>query len=125
MRGYVRGAGTLLAFSFFLALINSCSLNNGILKPSCTIFPIHLVEYTWLPQPPFDQRAPLIFRSTGVLEVAGVHDSITYTLQDCDRLEIINHNRYSLEHWHIKRLTDVLLDIHYPQGYTVHYTRAR
>ncbi len=121
----MKGAVALLSVSFFLALVNSCSLNNGILRPSCTVFHIHLVECKWQPTGLYAATSSIYFRSLGNIEIQGEKDSITYTLNDCNLLEVTNHTKSSYEEWTIEKLTDIDLEIQYPDGKKVSYLKAQ
>ncbi|MDZ4844907.1 MAG: hypothetical protein SH857_05080 [Chitinophagales bacterium] len=123
MRGLIRGVSMLVALSFSLALLHSCSLDNGILKPSCLIFEFDLNEKWWYPQD--NSAQPIFFRSNGRLLVEGQTDTLTFLLQNCNKLMITNENQLTEEQWVIKYITDTDLQLLYPDNRLVLYLRNK
>ena len=123
MRGLIRGVASLFVLSFLLALLHSCSLDNGILKPSCLIFEVDLNEKWWYPQ---DNSAhPLYFRSNGRLIIEGQTDTMTFLLQNCNKLIVTNENKLTKEQWVIKYITDTDLQLQYPDNNVALYLRKK
>ena len=123
MRGLTRGVVSLCALSFLLALLHSCSLDNGILKPSCLIFEVDLNEKWWYPQD--NTSRPLYFRNNGLLMIEGQTDSVTFILENCNKLAITNKKQFTEEQWVIKYITDTDLQLQYPDDKLVTYLRKK
>jgi len=123
MRGLIRGFAILFAISFSLALLHSCSLDNGILKPSCLIFEVDLDEKWWYPED--NSARPLYFRSNGRLLIEGETDTLTFRLQNCNKLAVTNENQLTEEEWVIKYITDTDLQLQYPDHKLLTYKRKR
>lgn len=123
MRGVFKGSVFLFLLSFSLAVLHSCSLDNHILKPSCLIFEIDLNEKWWLPQDSAYQ--PLYFRSNGRLRIEGKTDTLTFLLENCNKLAITNNSMLTAEEWAIKRITENDLHLQFPDEKVVMYLRKR
>lgn len=123
MRGLIRGATLLFAVSFSLSVFHSCSLDNGILKPSCLVFEFDLNEKWWYPQTA--SAHPLYFKSNGRLMIEGQTDTLTFVLENCNKLMVTNENQLTEEQWVIKYITDTDLQLQYPDSKVVLYKRKK
>jgi hypothetical protein len=82
----------LTLVSFFVALVHSCSLNNNILTPPCKVFETDLTDRC------------IYFDSDGTCVKRNSTDSITYTLNNCNKLNIVNHTLMQTEELNIGKL---------------------
>ena len=124
MRELMKGGAFLLFISFLLALIQSCSMDNSIIKPACFIYEIDLDEKWWYPQDK-PEESPLYFQANGLLKIEGQADSITFRIENCNKLRITNLATHSQELWTIKAVTGAVLYIQYPVKGLVTYSRNR
>lgn len=94
---------TMLAMVF--ALVHACSLNNDILRPSCEVFEVEMVDKWWAPQGSKADNK-IMFKSNGLLmETDPAHgwmhksaeDSVSYTLTNCNKLVVTNHTSGDIE----------------------------
>lgn len=123
MRGLTKGGIALFIISFFISLFHSCTLDNGILKPSCLVFEIDLNEKWWHPHD--NASKAIYFRSNGMVVMDGVTDTITFTLENCNKLYIANQRALTEEIWVIKRITDQELQLQFPNDKLVLYQRKQ
>lgn len=94
---------TMLAMVF--ALVHACSLNNDILRPSCEVFEVELVEKWWAPQGTKADNK-IMFKANGqLLETNPANgwmhksatDSVSYSLTNCNQLVVTNHTTGDVE----------------------------
>ncbi len=95
---------TMLAMVF--ALVHACSLNNEILRPSCEVFEVEMVDKWWSPQGTHKSSNKIMFKSNGQIEETipdngwmhkSAGDSVSYSLTDCNKLVITNHTSGDIE----------------------------
>lgn len=121
MRGVFRGFIALTIVSFLLTLLHSCTLDNGILKPSCLVFEVDLNEKWWYPQDHAEK--PIYFKSNGDIRMNGRTDTLTFIIENCNKIMVTDHHANTEEQWVIKRITDVELSLQYPNDKLVMYQR--
>ena len=94
----------LTLVSFFVALVHSCSLNNGILTPPCKVFEADLTDRWWYPETG-SLNDGIYFKSDGwCMKRNAPGDSITYTLQNCNKVQITNHTIMQVQELNIGKL---------------------
>jgi hypothetical protein len=93
----------LTLVSFFVALVHSCSLNNNILTPPCKVFETDLTDRWWYPEAG-SVNDGIYFDSDGTCVKRNSTDSITYTLNNCNKLNIVNHTLMQTEELNIGKL---------------------
>jgi len=119
----MRGVYSLLAVSFLLAILQACQ-DNHILKPSCRVFEIDLIEKWWYPvESSGGEFSKIFFAVDGQIIVPFENDFANYTLENCNSIRVENSADLSLDHWTIKRLTDKELTISYDRDNTITYSR--
>lgn len=91
----------LVVIALVFATMQSCSLNNDILKPNCEVFEVELVEKAWHPA---DNREQLIFHSNHRLEVNNSQEDITWEISNCNTVMVTNHTAGTLQAWTIDNL---------------------
>ena len=109
---------TMLAMVF--AMVHACSLNNDILRPSCEVFEVELVEKWWAPQGTTKSENKIMFKSNGrLMETDPAHgwmhktaeDSVSYSLTDCNKLVITNHTSGDIEEMEVYDLMPDVMTI--------------
>jgi len=120
----VKSGVVLLMVSFFLALLQACTQDNGILKPACTVSEVDLDEKWWYPQDNITEPA-IYFRSNGLINIEGQSDSVSFKLSNCNKIVVTTLANGSSEMWVIKRITNEELSIQYPAKGMVTYDRTR
>jgi len=93
----------LTLVSLFVALVHSCSLNNEILTPPCKIFEADLTDRWWYPENG-NSKTGIYFASNGNCMKKSSNDSLTYTLQSCNKINIINHTQSTTEQMELGKL---------------------
>jgi hypothetical protein len=93
----------LTIVAFFIALVHSCSLNNGIITPPCKVFEVDLTDRWWYPVSGSVDDG-IFFASNGTCRKRNSDDNMTYTLQNCNRVSIQNHTQNSIEIMEIGKL---------------------
>jgi hypothetical protein len=101
--------------------MHSCTLDNHILKPSCLVFEIDLDEKWWYPED--DNYKPVFFGSNGYIRTEGLTDSLTFSLENCNKIMVMDHIAIKEEQWVIKRITQEELHLEYPNDRLVKYNR--
>jgi len=124
MREFVKGVVMLVSISFLLALIQACSLDNGILKPLCPVLEMDLDERWWYPQN-IPAEPALYFQANGLIKVEGQTDSLSFVLENCNKLNVTNLTAGTEAQWVIKSIIDDVLSIQFPARGTVIYSRKR
>ncbi len=93
----------LTVVAFILAVFHACSLNNNILTPNCKVFEADLVDRWWY-QVGETKENGIYFSSMGKCMKRNSTDSLTYTLTNCNKLNITNHTKFSHETLEIGKL---------------------
>ncbi|CAN5300926.1 hypothetical protein BH09BAC1_BH09BAC1_31050 [soil metagenome] len=88
------------------ALVHACSLNNEILRPSCEVFEVEMVDKWWAAQGTYKSDNKIMFKSDGqLMETDAAHgwmhknaaDSVSYSLTNCNKLVVTNHTSGDIE----------------------------
>ncbi len=122
MRDTMRGLIALAIVAFLFSMLHSCSLDNHILKPSCVVFEVDIVEKWWMPKESGEQR--VFFGSNGYMKMDGISDSVTFSIENCNKIMVTNLSANTMEQWVIKYITDKDLHITFPDGRAVEYERT-
>lgn len=99
-------------------------MDNGVLRPSCTVFEVDLDEKWWYPHEN-PARPAIYFKANGVLKVEGKTDNLSFTLENCNKIRVFNQVIGDDELWVIKKLTADALSIQYPSKELVEYSRKK
>ncbi len=108
---------TMLAMVF--ALVHACSLNNDILRPSCEVFEVEMVEKWWAPVGSKTDNK-IMFHSNGLMEETNPNngwmfksasDSVSYSLTNCNKLVVTNHTSGDIEEMEIFDLMPTVMVI--------------
>lgn len=119
----IKGVYTLFMVSMLLAFMHSCTLDNHILKPSCLIFEVDLNEKWWYPDEQTEH--PVYFRSNGRIRFEGQTDSLTFVVENCNKLRVTDHSALTQNQWVIKHISLEELHLLFPNEKLVKYTRRR
>jgi hypothetical protein len=107
----------MLAMVF--ALVHACSLNNDILRPSCEVFEVEMVEKWWAPVGAKTDNK-IMFHSNGLMEETdptngwmhkSAGDSVSYSLTNCNKLVVTNHTSGDIEEMEIYDLMPTVMII--------------
>jgi len=108
---------TMLAMAF--ALVHACSLNNEILRPSCEVFEVEMVDKWWAAQGTHKSENRIMFKSGGVMAETdpangwmhkSATDSVSYSLTNCNKLVVTNHSSGDVEEMEVYDLMpDVMI----------------
>jgi len=120
----VKGGVFLMVVSLLVALIHSCSIDNGILRPACLISEVDLDEKWWYPQD-IPTEPAIYFRANGLLNQEGQTDSLSFMLENCNKIRVTNISANSQERWIIRYISDIDLSIEYPSKGIVVYSRTK
>ena len=113
----------MLILAFLLAVLQACQ-DNQILKPSCRVFKVDLIERWWYPvESHGGQFTKIFFTADGRIVKPFTEDSPAYTLENCNSIRVENTPNISVEFWTIKRLTHNELVITYDREYSITYSR--
>ena len=119
----MREVFSLLLVAFLLSVFQACQ-DNTILKPTCRIFQIDLVEKWWYPEETYGGRfTKIFFTADGQVKMPLTNGDPNYTIENCNSIRVENPADISIDHWTIKRLTDKELVINYGRDYAVTYKR--
>ena len=124
MRKILSGGALLIIISFLLALVHSCSKDNGMLKPFCNISEVDLDEKWWYPENNTVEAA-IYFRSNGLINIKGRTDSISFLMENCNKIHVTNLSTGYQEQWVIKNLSDKTLSIQFPVKGLVTYSLTK
>ena len=116
MRKY--GFFVLMALAF--AMVQACSMNNDILKPSCEVFEVELVNKWWQPQGQ-KQAEAVMFTADGTMKWTNTSAEKNYELANCNTLRVTDEETGTMNEWTIQDLNlDRLVIVE--NGTTVHYS---
>ena len=124
MKELVKGGAALIFLSFFIAFVHSCSMDNGILRPACLVSEMDLDRKWWYPQNNAGEPA-LYFQPNGLIRIEGQTDSLSFVLENCNKIRVTNYTQNYQEQWVIKNISDMNLSIEYPQKLLVEYSRVQ
>jgi hypothetical protein len=110
----------LTAVSFLIATVHSCSLNNGIITPPCKVFEADLTDRWWYPHGGKSEDG-IYFSSNGSFMRRNSNDSMTYTLYNCNKIDIQNHTKPAVETMEIGKLVPDRMTINIGKGKQVTY----
>ena len=119
----MRGVLFVIAVALFLAGFQACQ-DNSILKPSCRIFEVDLIEKWWYPvESTGGSFTKIFFAADGQIIKPFENERLNYSLENCNAIRVENSTDLSLDHWTIKRLTDKELIISYGRDNSLTYSR--
>jgi len=124
MREFVKGGVLMVVVSLMVAFIHSCTVDNGILRPACLVSEVDLSEKWWYPQEN-PTEASLYFRANGLLNIEGQTDSVSFMLENCNKIRVSNLSANDQEIWMIKFINDSDLTIQHPSKGLIAYSRMR
>lgn len=108
----------------FCAFVHSCTTDNGDLHPVCGITEIDFAEKWWYSQNNSTEPA-LYFRGNGLLLMEGRTDSLSFTLENCNKIRVTDLTTHNEELWVIKSITKSALSIQHPSKVVVDYALTR